>query len=369
MRWAHPSPALLTLEGIPVLGLVDTGASVTCLGFSVWWRYRSQWGPLKPFGGTVHGAHGKPLQTAGKTQLLDLQWGKARGRACFIVILGLESPPCLNGMDITRPLRVRIDVTNGTVTPAQPDPQTIHLNAAQQQRKEKSPPSAAPLAAPPAAPPAAPSATHQPLSSPPQEIAPPAATPHTASRALLLQSAEIPPRPLPQPMAHRGRLFLPRGRSTGIRDWDPRAFQRSGIMDSHSQSPARASLPALWAEYQRPRGRDHCQHALLNLSTRTSASPPRARASLIAPAATAERPLQGVQRCVQPRRGRPRLYSAAGAHHRDARAFTPPTLPASKPSCSTGGDGAGPADASQQHHPPLQQSLGFAGGNGKEKRR
>ena len=32
-----------------------------------------------------------------------------------------------------RPLRVRIDVTNGTAMPAQPDPQTIHLNAAQQQ--------------------------------------------------------------------------------------------------------------------------------------------------------------------------------------------------------------------------------------------
>ena len=27
------------LEGIPVLGLVDTGASVTCMGFSVWWQY------------------------------------------------------------------------------------------------------------------------------------------------------------------------------------------------------------------------------------------------------------------------------------------------------------------------------------------
>ena len=36
-------------------------------------------------------------------------------------------------MDIIRPLLVRIDVTNGTATPAQSDPQTIHLNAAQQQ--------------------------------------------------------------------------------------------------------------------------------------------------------------------------------------------------------------------------------------------
>ena len=191
-----PITGQLTLEGIPVLGLVDTGASITCLGFSVWWRYRTQWGPLKPFEGTVHGAHGKPMQIAGKTQHLDLQWGEARGRACFTVIVGLESPPCLIGMDIMRPLLVRIDVTNGTATPAQPDPQTVHLNAAQQQRKEISPPNAAPPTAPQPlpAPPReiSPPAARQPLPSPPREITPPAATPGTTSRALLLQTAEMP---------------------------------------------------------------------------------------------------------------------------------------------------------------------------------
>ena len=99
---------------------------------------------MRPFEGTVHGAQGKPLQIAGKTQHLDLQWGEARGQACFIVIVGLESPPCLTGMDIMWPLRVHMDVTNGTATPAQPDPQTVHLNAAQsqQQRKEMSLPGA-----------------------------------------------------------------------------------------------------------------------------------------------------------------------------------------------------------------------------------
>ena len=103
------------------------------MGFSVWWQYRTQWGPLKPFEGVVHGAHGKPLQIAGKTQHLNLQWGEARGRTSFIVIISLESPPVLIGMDIMHPLSVCIDVTNGTATPAQPDPQTIHLNAAQTQ--------------------------------------------------------------------------------------------------------------------------------------------------------------------------------------------------------------------------------------------
>ena len=127
---APPISGLLSIEGIPVTGLVDTGASVTCLGFAIWWRYRAQWGALKPFTSAVHGAHGKPLQIAGRTEHLDIQWGEARGRASFIVINGLESPPCLIGMDIMQPLRVRIDVTEGTATPAQPAPQTIHLNAA-----------------------------------------------------------------------------------------------------------------------------------------------------------------------------------------------------------------------------------------------
>ena len=134
---APPISGLLSIEGIPVEGLVDNGASITCLGFAIWWRYCAQWGALKPFTNAVHGAHGKPLQIAGRTEHLDIQWGEARGRASFVVIIGLESPPCLIGMDIMRPLRVRIDVTEGTATPAQPDPQTIHLNAAQAQPRQK----------------------------------------------------------------------------------------------------------------------------------------------------------------------------------------------------------------------------------------
>ena len=233
---APPISGQLTIEGIPVLGLVDTGASVTCLGFAIWWRYRAQWGALKQFEGTVHGAHGKPLNIAGRTEHLDIQWGEARGRASFIVIVGLESPPCLIGMDIMRPLRVHIDVTNGTATPAHPDPQTIHLNAAQRRQPQKQLP--APTASPPPQPqppreklapgaslltegtaaPSSPQPQRQEnslaedrstalpspaipppnptgdLPSAPLSHAPPSVThPHTASCARLLQKAEIPP--------------------------------------------------------------------------------------------------------------------------------------------------------------------------------
>ena len=37
-----PISGQLMIEGVPVLGLVDTGASITCLGFDIWWRYRAQ---------------------------------------------------------------------------------------------------------------------------------------------------------------------------------------------------------------------------------------------------------------------------------------------------------------------------------------
>ena len=231
---ALPISGQLSIDGIPVLGLVDTGASVTCLGFAIWWCYRAQWGALTPFESMVHGAHGKPLNIAGRTKHLDIQWGEARGRASFIVIVGLESPPCLIGMDIMRPLRVRIDVTEGTATPAQPDPQTIHLNATQTQPPRKRPPSqptsppplpqedpasGASLPTPGTAAPSSPLPQRQekplaearsaaspqpanlptaPAANPPAPSTPTASSdlahPHTASCARLLQTADIPPK-------------------------------------------------------------------------------------------------------------------------------------------------------------------------------
>ena len=230
---ALPISGQLSIEGIPVLGLVDTGASVTCLGFAIWWRYHAQWGALRPFNNPVHGAHGKPLHIAGRTEHLDIQWGEARGRASFIVIVGLESPPCLIGMHVMRPLRVQIDITKGTATPAQLDPQTIHLNAAQTRQTQKRLPTPmtsprplpkedpAPGASLPATrtavpssplpqrqenplaedrstallPPATlPPAPAEPCPAPPNPIAPSdLAHPHMASCARLLQTADITP--------------------------------------------------------------------------------------------------------------------------------------------------------------------------------
>ena len=354
-----PITGQLTLEGIPVLGLVDTGASVTCLGFNVWWRYPTQWGPLKPFEGTVHGAHGKPVQIAGKTQHLNLKWGEARSRACFIVIVGLESPPCLIEMDIMRPLRFRINVTNGTATPAQPDPQTVHLNAAQQQRKEKS----LPIAAPPAAP----------LASPSPVIAPPSTTPHTASRALLFQTAEIP--------AETARLVCCHN------PWPTEEVYfcpEDTLLAFVTGIPALSNGPELWIAIHKHRPEPLCLHSGKNIGVLEVVTTVNTPSSASQPCPVRQPPVPEHLSSLQQQQLNDlfKEFSDVFSQGEDDFGFTTllehtidtwttasPALLASKPNCSTGGDGAGPADAGQRCHPPLQQSLGFAGSDGEEKKR
>ena len=64
-RVGPPITGQLTLEGIPVLGLVDTGASVTCLGFDIWRRFSAQWGPLRHLRGQC------TVRTANHSRLLE----------------------------------------------------------------------------------------------------------------------------------------------------------------------------------------------------------------------------------------------------------------------------------------------------------
>ena len=252
-----------------------------------------------------------------------------------------------------RPLRIRIDVTNGTATPAQPDPQTVHLNAAQQQQQrmkkplprvippvlsplETSPPAALP-AAPPAAP-AAPAATPPAPASP--ELAPPSTTPHTASRALLLQTAEIP--------AETARL---------VRCHNPWPTEdvyfcpEDALPAFVTGIPALSSGPELWIAIHNHRPEPLRLHSgqnigILEVVTLTDTPPatsqPGPAHQPLAPEHLS--PLQqqqlndlfkGIQRRLQPGRRRSWLYSAAGAHHRDSRTSALPTLPTTEPGCST----------------------------------
>ena len=269
--------------------------------------------PMKQFEGTVHGADGKPLQIAGKPQHLDIQWDEARGRASFIVIVGLELPPFLIGMDIMRPLRVHIDITNGTATPGQPDPQTVHLNAAQSHPQPPSEPPSLTAGPPPAPQPLgetpspraslSPGGTTDPSSTqpqrqkiplsgarssalPPPEIPPPAtartsetlpsaplspappctANPHTASCARLLQTADIPPQTARLVRCHNpwpteDVLFCPNDGLPAFVTGIPALSSGTELGIATAQSLARASPASLRAKHRRPRGSNSCRNS------------------------------------------------------------------------------------------------------------
>ena len=226
-----------------------------------------------------------------------------RGRASFIVIIGLESPPVLIGTDIMRPLRVRIDVTNGTATPAQQDPQTIHLNAAQT-----------------------------------QDLPPPAALccfkPSTSPAKQLAWSVAITRWP------SEDVYFCPEG----------------GVPAFVSGVPALTSGSEVWVEIHNHRPeplRLHTGQTVATLEIVAVASTSRLQPSspascprtpVVHPATAAKGPLPGIQRHCKPGRGRSGLHATPAAHHRDRRTSAPPAVSPPKPRCSTRRDGPGPAD-------------------------
>ena len=79
---------------------------------------------------------------------------------------------------------------------------------------------------------------------------------------------------MPKHLALRGRLFLSRGCSAGVRDRSSRAFQRLQSVDSYPQPPPRASPPALGVEYRRPRGRHRRRYPSSTTKPRSTCQPP-----------------------------------------------------------------------------------------------
>ena len=104
----------ITLNGILIQGLVDTGASVSCLAHSTRWQHRATWGVLRPYHQVIRGANGKPLSIAGQMRTLLMKWGSATSRSSFVVIMGLACTPALIGIDLIVPLQVQIDAASCT---------------------------------------------------------------------------------------------------------------------------------------------------------------------------------------------------------------------------------------------------------------
>ena len=228
-----------------------------------------------------------------------------------------------------RPLRVRFDVTNGTATPVQPDPQTIHLNAAQA-----------------------------------QDLPP-------TSRTLLLQAVDIP--------AETARL---------VRCHNPWPSEdvyfcpEEGLPTFVSGVSALTGGSEEWVAIHNHRPeplRLHTGQTVGTLEAVADAPPPPAasnpRRPPPVPAHLSSTQQQQLKALFQEfsdivSQGEDDLGCTPLLKHTIETDGPPLRQPYRRQNpCSTRRDGSGPADVVQRCHPSLQQSLGLTGRHGKEKGR
>ena len=100
----------LVLEGISIWGLVNTGASVSCLAHSTWWQNQAMWPVFHLRYQVIRSANGKPLLIVSCTRQLRLEREPATGLTSFMVISGLASTLTLITMDLMIPLHLQRDV-------------------------------------------------------------------------------------------------------------------------------------------------------------------------------------------------------------------------------------------------------------------
>ena len=95
------------MEGKEALMLVDTGASRSCLSEAFYNQHQRQLGGLHSTS-PIQGADGTELALAGETGRLRLQWRGRTLRIPLIVVRGLAGVDGILGMDVLKPLQVKI---------------------------------------------------------------------------------------------------------------------------------------------------------------------------------------------------------------------------------------------------------------------
>ena len=101
--------AKISLAGVEVSALVDTGASTSCCRWGWYERHQAQLGPLYQSDTVVFGIGNIPIKIKGLTHALQLRWDDVEGPCQFMVLETLEGVDMILGMDILERFQVQID--------------------------------------------------------------------------------------------------------------------------------------------------------------------------------------------------------------------------------------------------------------------
>ena len=113
--------AEVTIAGVKVVALIDTGATSSCCRWGWYNQWKSHLGPLKQTNTLVIGVGNVPVELKGITDSLKLEWDSVVDHCEMMVLTTLEDVDVILGMDIINRLNVQI---SGRSKDASPQPES-----------------------------------------------------------------------------------------------------------------------------------------------------------------------------------------------------------------------------------------------------
>ena len=109
--------AEVTIAGVEVLALIDTGATSSCCRWGWYDQWKTHLGPLGQTETLVLGVGNVPVELKGITQVLELEWDSIRDHCQMMVLPTLEDVDVILGMDVISRLDVQISGRSKAAVP------------------------------------------------------------------------------------------------------------------------------------------------------------------------------------------------------------------------------------------------------------
>ena len=109
--------AKVTIAGVEVVALVDTGATTSCCRWGWYKKWKSHLGSLRHSSTMVVGVGNVPIEVKGLSKPLMLQWDGVEGQCQLMVLTTLTDVDVILGMDVLSQFDVKIDSRNQVASP------------------------------------------------------------------------------------------------------------------------------------------------------------------------------------------------------------------------------------------------------------
>ena len=109
--------AKVSIAGVEVVALVDTGATTSCCRWGWYKKWKSHLGSLRHSSTMVVGVGNVPIEVKGLSKPLMLQWDGIEGQCRLMVLTTLKDVDVILGMDVLSQFNVKIDSRNQIASP------------------------------------------------------------------------------------------------------------------------------------------------------------------------------------------------------------------------------------------------------------